>query len=109
MVFGSNFDPLKPPKSLKNKLFFNDFGIFVGLEGEIDGLIHLAEQEGCLLLYTVTENPGLHKRYVKYHGLSKGENNARTFVKDLTNGKYGPLLWAKSQQVLDEEQDNSYK
>ena len=28
--FGSNFDPLKPPKSLKNKLFFNDFGIFAG-------------------------------------------------------------------------------
>jgi len=72
----------------------------------IDGLIKLAEEEGCLLLYTVTENPGLHKRYVKYHGLSKGENNARTFVKDLTDGSYGPLLWAKSQEVLDEEQDN---
>jgi hypothetical protein len=38
--------------------------------------------------------------------LSKGENNARTFVKDLTDGSYGPLLWAKSQEVLDEEQDN---
>ena len=72
----------------------------------IDGLIKLARKEGCLLLYTVTENPGLHKRYVKYHGLSHGEKNARTFVKDLTDGSYGPLLWAKSQEVLDEQQDN---
>ena len=72
----------------------------------IDSLIKLATDKGCVLLYTVTENPGLHKRYVKYHGLSQGENNARTFVKDLTNGKYGPMLWAKSQEVLDEEQDN---
>ena len=30
MDFGSNFDPLKPPKSLKNELFFNDLGIFAG-------------------------------------------------------------------------------
>ena len=80
-----------------------------GLKFLIDGLIDLAKKEGCLLLYTVTENPGLHKRYVKFHGLSQGEKNARTFVKDLTDGSYGPLLWAKSQQVLDEEQDNSYK
>jgi hypothetical protein len=72
----------------------------------IDGLIKLAKQEGCLLLYTVTENSGLHKRYVKYHGLSKCENNARTFVKDLTNGEYGPMLFVKSQEVLDEEHDN---
>ena len=72
----------------------------------IDSLIKLAKDKGCVLLYTVTENPGLHKRYVKYHGLSQGENNARTFVKDLTDGRYGPMLWAKSQEVLDEEQDN---
>ena len=75
----------------------------------IDTLMNKAVVEECLLLYKVTENTGLHKRYVKYHGLSQGEKNARTFIKDLTDGSYGPLLWAKSQQVLDEEQDNSYK
>ena len=30
MDFGSIFDPRKPPKSLKNQWFFNDFGIFGG-------------------------------------------------------------------------------
>ena len=30
MDLASNFDPLKPPKSLKNQWFFNDFGIFAG-------------------------------------------------------------------------------
>ena len=30
MHFASNFDLLKPPKSLKNLCFFNDFGIFAG-------------------------------------------------------------------------------
>ena len=72
----------------------------------IDKLISNAKEEGCLLLYTVTENPGLHKRYVKYHGLSQGEKGAKTFIKDLTDGEYGSLLWAKSQEVLDEEPKN---
>ena len=68
--------------------------------------IELAKDKGCILLYTVTENPGLHKRYVKYHGFSQGENKTRSFIKDLTDGDFGPMLWVKSQEVLDEEQDN---
>ena len=72
----------------------------------IDSLVKLAKDKGCILLYTVTENPGLHKRYVKYHGFSQGENKTRSFMKDLTDGDLGPMLWAKSQEVLDEEQDN---
>ena len=41
--------------------------------------------------------------------IEKPIKNPNPVIKDLTDGSYGPLLLAKSQEVLDEEQDNSYK
>ena len=45
----------------------------------------LAKEEGCKLVYTVTGETALHKRYTKYHGMELKENNTKTFLRDFYN------------------------
>ena len=51
----------------------------------IDNIIDLAKEEGCKLVYTVTGETALHKRYTKYHGMELKENNTKTFLRDFYN------------------------
>ena len=61
----------------------------------INEIIKMAEEKNIKLLYTVTAEQALQKRYLKYHGLEVGEKSAMTFYKDLSNKKYKDLEFVK--------------
>lgn len=66
----------------------------------IDEISELAKNKGCTLMFTVTSDDALMKRYTKHHKMKLMENNVRTFLKDLNN-EYDYLEW-----IQDEEQWN---
>jgi len=51
----------------------------------INSIIDLAKQKQLKLLYTVTGDKSLHKRYTKYHNMHLLENNTKTFLLNLTD------------------------
>ena len=61
----------------------------------IEEIIKIAKENDIKLLYTVTAEKALHKRYTKYHGLEIGEKSAMTFFKDLSNKEYKDLDFVK--------------
>ena len=61
----------------------------------IEEIIKMAEEKGVKLLYTVTAQEALQKRYVKYHGMEIGEKSSMTFAKDLSNKQYKDLDFIK--------------
>jgi len=66
----------------------------------IENIIEIANERKLKLVYTVTGEEGLQKRYTKYHGFENTESNVKTFLKDLNN-EYDYLEW-----IQDEEQWN---
>ena len=61
----------------------------------IEEIIKMAEGKGIKLLYTVTAQEALQKRYTRYHGIEVGEKSSMTFVKDLSNKQYKDLDFVK--------------
>ena len=61
----------------------------------IEKIIKMAKEKGVKLLYTVTAQEALQKRYVKYHGMEIGEKSSMTFTKDLSNEQYKDLDFIK--------------
>ena len=61
----------------------------------IEEIIKMAKEKGIKLLYTVTAQEALQKRYVKYHGMEIGEKSSMTFAKDLSNKQYKDLDFIK--------------
>ena len=61
----------------------------------IEEIIKMAKEKGTKLLYTVTAQEALQKRYTKYHGMEIGEKNSMTFVKNLSNKQYKDLDFVK--------------
>ena len=61
----------------------------------IEEIIQMAKDNNVRLLYTVTAQEALQKRYTKYHGMEVGEKSSMTFVKDLSNKQYKDLDFVK--------------
>ena len=55
----------------------------------------MAKDNNIKLLYTVTAQEALQKRYTKYHDMEIGEKSSMTFVKDLSNKQYKDLDFVK--------------
>jgi hypothetical protein len=55
----------------------------------------MAKDNNVKLLYTVTAEKALHKRYTRYHGMEIGEKTATTFVKNLSGKPYKDLEFVK--------------
>ena len=55
----------------------------------------MSKDNNIRLLYTVTAQEALQKRYTKYHGMEVGEKSSMTFVKDLSNKQYKDLDFVK--------------
>ena len=58
----------------------------------INSIMNMAQEKGMRLVYAVTGEEALHKRFTKYHGMELTENHAKTFLKDIYNG-YDDLEW----------------
>ena len=59
----------------------------------VEELIKMAKEKDIDLLYTVTADKALQKRYLKYHGLSVAEKSATTFLKNISKKNYNDLDW----------------
>lgn len=73
----------------------------------IQELLKLAKEYNIELVYTMTAEKALHKRYTKYHEFELVENNVKSFLKDLTNS-YKELEWI-SDDIQIEKQKNRNK
>tara|TARA_E500000318_G_scaffold100514_1_gene103259 strand:+ start:1734 stop:2204 length:471 start_codon:yes stop_codon:yes gene_type:complete len=73
----------------------------------IQEIIKLAKEYNIELIYSMTSEQALHKRYTKYHGFELVENNVKTFLKDLTNS-YKELEWI-SDDIQFEKQKKENK
>jgi hypothetical protein len=65
----------------------------------IQELLLLAKQYKIELVYSMTANKSLHKRYTKYHNMKLVEEHVKTFLSDLS-GKYDNLEWITSEEIL---------
>ena len=59
----------------------------------IDAIMDLAKSKNMRLVFTVTAEQALQKRYTKYHGMELTENNVKTYLRDLTGNTYKNLDW----------------
>jgi hypothetical protein len=61
----------------------------------VEELIKMAKENDIDLLYTVTAQKALQKRYIKFHKMEIGEKNSMTFVKNLSGKTYKDLDFVK--------------
>ena len=73
-----------------------------GLNLCITEIFKLAKKYNMELIYSMTANTSLHKRYTKYHNMKLVENNVKTFLIDLTK-IYTDLEWISDDQQLKEQ------
>ena len=76
--------------------------IHKGLNLCITEIFKLAKKYNMELIYSMTANTSLHKRYTKYHNMKLVENNVKTFLMDLTKS-YTDLEWISDDQQLKEQ------
>ena len=76
--------------------------IHKGLNLCITEIFKLAKKYNMELIYSMTANTSLQKRYTKYHNMKLVENNVKTFLMDLTKG-YTDLEWISDDQQLKEQ------
>ena len=76
--------------------------IHKGLNLCITEIFKLAKKYNMELIYSMTANTSLHKRYTKYHNMKLVENNVKTFLIDLTKS-YTDLEWISDDQQLKEQ------
>lgn len=70
----------------------------------IDAIMDLAKSKNMRLVFTVTAEQALQKRYTKYHGMELTENNVKTYLKDLTGNTYRNLDWISDDTQISKQQ-----
>jgi len=70
----------------------------------INEVIKLAKDNDCTLMYTVTGDDSLMKRYTRLHGMKLTENNVRTFIKDLNNS-YTDFEFVQDDEQWEKDQE----
>lgn len=72
----------------------------------IDAIMDMAKNKGMRLVYTVTGESALQKRYVKQHGMKLTENSVKTYLRDLTGNTYKNLDWISDDTQISKDQTN---
>ena len=70
-----------------------------------DEVINLAIARDCKLIYAVTGEEALQKRYVKYHDMVVTENSVKTFLRDIDDA-YTDLEWIQDEEQFAKMQGN---
>jgi hypothetical protein len=72
----------------------------------IEAIMEMAQNKGMRLVYTVTGESALQKRYVKHHGMKLTENSVKTYLRDLTGNTYKNLDWISDDTQISKDQTN---
>jgi len=72
----------------------------------IDAIMELARTKNMRLVFTVTAEQALQKRYTKFHGMELTENNVKTYLKDLTGNTYKNLDWISDDTQISKQRSN---
>jgi hypothetical protein len=67
----------------------------------IDGAMDLARKRGAKLVYTITKEEALQKRYVKYHDMVLTESNVKTFLRDFDGSYSNDLTWLSDDEQIE--------
>ena len=68
----------------------------------ITEIFNLAKKYNIELIYSMTANKSLHKRYTKYHNMKLVENDVKTFLMDLTKS-YKNLDWISDDIQIEKQ------
>jgi|TARA_R100001530_G_scaffold76950_1_gene54001 N-acetylglutamate synthase-like GNAT family acetyltransferase len=71
----------------------------------IENILKLAKTYKIELVYTMTAEKALHKRYTKYHGMILVENDVKTFLKNLTETNYKNLDWISDEIQIKKQKE----
>ena len=66
----------------------------------IDSIMDLARHRGAKLVYTMTKENALQKRYVKYHNMVQTESDIKTFICDLDGKSSQDLTWISDDEQI---------
>ena len=66
----------------------------------IDSVMDLARERGAKLVYTMTKENALQKRYVKYHNMVQTESDIKTFICDLDGKSSDDLTWISDDEQI---------
>ena len=67
----------------------------------IDSIMNLAKKRGAKLVYTMTKEEALQKRYQKYHNMVLTESNVKTFIRDLDGTNSKDLTWISDDEQIE--------
>ena len=70
----------------------------------ITEIFNLAKKYNIELIYSMTANKSLHKRYTKYHNMKLVENDVKTFLMDLTKS-YKNLDWISDDIQIEKQKE----
>ena len=71
----------------------------------IENILKLAKTYKIELVYAMTAEKALHKRYTKYHGMTLVENDVKTFLKNLTETNYKNLDWISDETQIKKQKE----
>jgi hypothetical protein len=63
--------------------------------------MNLAKKRGAKLVYTMTKEEALQKRYQKYHNMVLTESNVKTFIRDLDGTNSKDLTWISDDEQIE--------
>tara|TARA_B100000214_G_C23961026_1_gene625270 strand:- start:619 stop:1083 length:465 start_codon:yes stop_codon:yes gene_type:complete len=66
----------------------------------INSVMDLARNKGIKLVYTMTKEKALQKRYVKYHNMVQTESGIKSFICDLDGKSSGDLTWISDDEQI---------
>ena len=72
----------------------------------IDTIMDLAKTKNMRLVFTVTAEQALQKRYAKYHSMELTENNVKTYLRDLTGNTYKNLDWISDDTQISKQRSD---
>ena len=72
----------------------------------IDSIMDMAKSKNMRLVFTVTAEQALQKRYTKYHGMELTENNVKTYLRDLTGNTYKNLDWISDDMQISKQRSD---
>ena len=67
----------------------------------IDSIMDLAKKRGAKLVYTMTKEEALQKRYQKYHNMVLTESNVKTYIRDLDGTNSKDLTWISDDEQIE--------
>ena len=67
----------------------------------IDSIMNLAKKRGAKLVYTMTKEEALQKRYQKYHDMVLTESDVKTFIRDLDGKNSKDLTWISDDEQIE--------